>query len=1014
MKKGGKTLKIQVRRPRFEIPIKLHQVWQVALPLLGFGAAIFLAAIFGINITGPSQHIPILWLPSGVVLSTLLLTPRNKWLPVFLIFILANSLAFLVESFPAGSIIGFTFAYAAEALLATLIVQWIIGQKPSVFSLRQIGLAVLSVGSLLLLTALLGATVAYLSDQSPFFSTWLAWAMADGIGILILVPVVLAWAAEKPTIHNIHRGQVIESVIVLTLMVITTWLVFFSSPKVSGLLLSLPFVAYPFLFWAVFRLGTFGAASASSLLAVMALWSVIQGTGPFSSIETSFESQILSVQVYLLTSTLFAWMVVALINERQIVEKAWQSSEKHLRSILQNAPVFIGQIERGGKISFNNWSEKNAVEPFHFFAPLTDESASLLSDAIKIARSTGKPWQSEVAAQEGGKQTWYEAQLNPILADGRVESIILTANEITERKLTEKALRESEERFSVAVRGANDGIWDWDIVHNKIYFSLRWKRMLGYSDDEISDSPDEWMGRIHPDDIKQVKNDLNAHIEGFTPHFVSEHRIMHRSGSYRWVLVRGLSIRTPIMNTHRLAGSLTDITARKTTEERLVHDAMHDVLTGLPNRAYFLDQLKRSIERLKRHSDYWSAVLFIDLDRFKLVNESFGHIAGDQLLIEIARRLELSLRPEDTVARFGGDEFAILLDDIRSEDDAIRVADRVQETMALPFYLQKQEVFTTVSIGIVVNVGNYERAEDLLRNSDTALYEAKASGRARHQTFDANMRMRNLALLQLETDLRKGLERGEFEVYYQPIVSLPGGNISSLEALVRWHHPERGLILPSDFIPQAEENGLIVPLNDWVIRTACSQLHDWLAISPNMRVSVNLSARQLQNPTLPEQFKHILTEAGIEGHSLILEFPESAAMETFDLTIRILTEISAMGIQISLDDFGMHYSSLDYLKRFPVNTIKIDKSFIWNIPDDGEDAAITRTIISVGHLLNKMVVAEGVESPRQLEFLHQHQCDAVQGFLYSEPQNCGAITSMLENGTLLLPLIPGFPKDDIE
>lgn len=1007
-------MKTQVEQSEPELSITNHWVWRAAIPLLGLGVATYLAAMVGLRLTQDPRHIPIIWLPSGVVLSYLLLTPRKKWLPIFLVFTLANFLAFLVIGFPIETVTGFTFAYTAEALLAVLILQRINGLQPNIYTLRQMGLAALFIGIMLTLIALLGATVAYLSYQAPFFSTWLAWAMADGIGILMLAPIVITWTAEKPTLRNIQRGNVIEALVVLTLMVITIWLVFFTSPIISGYLLSIPFVAYPFLFWAVFRMGTFGAASATSVLAVMTLWSVIQGYGPFAAIDTSFDGRILSVQVYLLTSTLFAWMVVALINERQIVEKAWQSSEKRLRSILQNAPVFVGQIEHGGKLAFNNWMEPNAVEPFHFFAPLTTESESLLRDAIKICRMTGKPWQAEVTATVDGKQTWYDVQLNPVLADGRVESIILTSTEITERKLAEEALRGSEERFSVAVRGANDGIWDWDLVQNKIYYSLRWKRMLGYGEDDISDSPDEWMGRIHPDDVIQVKNDLNAHIEGFTPHFVSEHRLMHQSGSYRWVLVRGLAVKFAGAKPHRLAGSLTDITARKTTEERLVHDAMHDVLTGLPNRAYFLDQLKRSIERLKRHSDYWSAVLFIDLDRFKLVNESFGHVAGDQLLIEIARRLEISLRPEDTVARFGGDEFAILLDDIKSEDDAIRVADRVQETMSMPFYLQNQEVFTSASIGIVVNVGNYERAEDLLRDSDTALYEAKAGGRARHQTFDANMRMRNLALLQLETDLRRALERQEFEVYYQPIVSLPSGTISSLEALVRWHHPERGLVLPGEFIPHAEDNGLIVPLNDWVIRTACNQLHDWLSINPNMRVSVNLSARQLVNPSLPEQFKHILTEAGIEGHSLILEFPESAAMENFDLTIKILTEISTMGIQISLDDFGMHYSSLDYLKRFPVNTIKIDKSFIWNIPDDGEDAAITRTIISVGHLLNKWVVAEGVESPRQLDFLHQHQCDAVQGFLYSEPQNTQAITAMLENGTLLLPLIPGFPKDDVE
>ena len=456
-------MKLQVNRSKLDLITQYEWAWQNMLPLLGLGVATFLAAILGLILANHSQQIPILWLPSGIVISVLLLTSREKWLPIFLVFVLAIFLAFLVENYAVGTIIGFSFAYTAEATLATLIIQRIIGQKTNVFSLRQIGVAAIFIGSVLLLIALLGASVALLSYQAPFINTALAWAMADGLGILILVPIVLAWAAEKPSFRNIRRGNVIETVILLALMVITTWLVFFSTPKVSGYLLSLPFVVYPFLFWAGFRLGTFGAASASSLLAVMALWSAIQGYGPFSSIEISFESRMLSVQLYLLTSTLFAWMVVALINERKFVEKAWQSSEKHMRSILENAPVFIGQIGPGGKMSFNNWSEQNASEPFAFFAPLTPESESLLSNAIKIARTTGRPWQSEVAAKVNGRQSWYQVQLNPILSEGRMESIILTANEITERKTTEKALRESEERFSVAVRGANDGIWDWDV-----------------------------------------------------------------------------------------------------------------------------------------------------------------------------------------------------------------------------------------------------------------------------------------------------------------------------------------------------------------------------------------------------------------------------------------------------------------------------------------------------------------------------------------------------------------------
>jgi diguanylate cyclase (GGDEF)-like protein/PAS domain S-box-containing protein len=989
-----------------------HRLWQTLVYDFSLGGISFFAALLGLSLLAHPQRIPVLWLPSGILISILLIKPRREWLPLFLTLTAANFLACLITDFPIGTAIGYTFTYMIEGLLAVLVLQRIIGQQVQPFRLKQMGIALVIASGALSLTALLGATIAFLSFNVPFWSAWLTWALADGMGALLLVPIILAWSLERPVLRQINRSLIIEGIVVMALLLTVTWMVFFSTPKASGFLLTMPLVVYPFLFWAAFRLGTVGAASTSSLLALITFWSAALGYGPFSTIETTFESRIIAVQAYLITSTLFAWMVVALINERKTAERAWQSSEKHLRSILQNAPVFIGQIDAHAMLAFNNWLISENHQEFDLFAPLIPDHASLLREAIQMIRITGKPWQAEVAAQEGDVRQWFDVQLSPILADGRVESIILTANDISKRKNAEEALRESEERFSGAVRGANDGIWDWDLAQNKIYFSSRWKKMLGYSENEIGDSPDEWLGRIHPDDTQQVRSDLNAHLEGYTPHFVSEHRIMNGHGAYRWVLVRGLAVRSPGKHAHRLAGSLTDITARKTTEERLLHDAMHDVLTGLPNRAYFLDQLKRSIQRLKRHSDYWNAVLFIDLDRFKLVNESFGHAAGDQLLIETARRLENSLRPQDTVARFGGDEFAILLDDIKVEEDAIRVADRVQAAMSQPFYPVNQEVFTSASIGIVVNVGNYERAEDLLRDADTALYEAKANGRGRHQTFDSNMRMRNLALLQLETDLRRALERQEFEVYYQPIISLPSNTITSLEALIRWHHPERGLILPNDFIPRAEENGLIVPINDWVIRTACCQLKKWLVVNPNLRMSVNLSGRQLQNPNLAAQFRQILVETGIEGRNLQLEVTESAAMQDFDLTIKILTEVSEMGILISLDDFLMRYSSLDYLK-LPVNTIKIDKSFIWDLPEDGEDAAITRTIISMGHLLNKIVVAEGVETPRQLDFLHQHQCDEVQGFLYSEPRNCTIITTLLENGLNLSPLVPHFPDDII-
>lgn len=1006
-------------------PVLQSLPW-LGLSLLNFGAGALCLYLFDF----PPQ-IPALWLPGGILLAVLFNRPRSQWpLPFFLL---------TSADFAAGVFIGltplaaasFTFAHAIETILAILLIQRFLGrEKPT--QLKPLGIAA-GIGTLAyLLASLLAAAFMVSFFSASFFNSWLTWYLSDSMGALMIVPVVLTWNQGPHPSSQTIRARLAETLAILGLLVIVSVLIFFTAPVASGLLISMPYLVYPILFWAALRLGLFGAAAANTLLAIIALAGASQGLGPFALFQTTFtHAPYFDVQIYLVVSALFSWGVVIVSNGRNAAEQALRYSEKRIRTIFQHAPVYVGQISADQTLIFNNWTvttprpaQANPASTapgsppppvfFPVFAPLLPDHLVLLQEAIQITFATGKPWQYELAAGDSVNRVWYDVRLSPILVNDRVDSAILTANEITERKLAEEALRNSEERFSLAVRGANDGIWDWDLESDQIYFSQRWKKMLGFSESEVSSSPDEWLGRIHPDDLAQVRHDLQAHLEGFTPHFVSEHRIMHKGGAYRWGLVRGLAIRNEGKKAHRLSGSLTDITARKTTEERLLHDAMHDVLTGLPNRAYFLDQLRRSIQRVKRRSEFFGAVLFIDLDRFKLVNESFGHVAGDQLLLNISHRLETSLRPQDTIARFGGDEFAVLLDDVKGIEDSIRVADRIHEALAKPFMLQGQEVFTSASIGIVVNSGNYDRPEDLLRDADSALYGAKSSGRGCHQVFDTNMRMRNLALLQLETDLRRGLERQEFEVFYQPIVALPSGKISSLEALIRWHHPERGMVMPNDFIPAAEENGLVVPINEWVMRVAFKQLKEWLEYNPQLKVSINLSARQLHNPNFPKEIAEMIADAGLEGSSIQLEVTESAAMQDFDQTIKILTSLNDMGILISLDDFGMQYSSLDYLKRFPVTTIKIDKSFILGIPEDGEGAAITRSIISVGHLLNKYVVAEGVESTSQLDFLHQHQCDQVQGYLYSHPQDTRAISLLLKTGLVLYPMTTSLPLDDIE
>ncbi|MEA2630608.1 MAG: hypothetical protein QOE66_827 [Chloroflexota bacterium] len=469
-------------------------------------------------------------------------------------------------------------------------------------------------------------------------------------------------------------------------------------------------------------------------------------------------------------------------------------------------------------------------------------------------------------------------------------------------------------------------------------------------------------------------------------------------GDRRWFSVR--ATRFQGSNRVRVVVAHEDITQRKMAEEQLLHDAFHDSLTDLPNRALFMDRLRRAIHRTKRQANYRFAVLFLDLDGFKVVNDSLGHATGDQLLIAIGRRLELGMRRGDTLTRLGGDEFAILADDIRDLGDAILLAERVRLDLKAPFNLGGHEVFATASVGIAVGTKDRDRPEDLLRDADTAMYRAKAQGKERFVVFDQAMHTSVVERLRLETDLRRAIDRGEFAVHYQPIVALRTGRIDGFEALVRWEHPERGMIAPSVFIPVAEETGLILPLGLWVLRAACRQLRTWQEGAPglsSLMISVNLSSKQLMQPDLVEQVDQVLRETGLAPEHLKLEITESVIMEHPPSANEVLGRLKGRGIQLSLDDFGTGYSSLSYLHRFPIDTLKVDRSFVNRIDAEDGDPVIVQTIVTLAHNLGMQVIAEGVETEEQVNRLKAMGCQYGQGYFFSRPVDGDSAGALLKS-----------------
>jgi diguanylate cyclase (GGDEF)-like protein/PAS domain S-box-containing protein len=695
-------------------------------------------------------------------------------------------------------------------------------------------------------------------------------------------------------------------------------------------------------------------------------------------------------------------VVIRDVTERKRTEAALRESEHRYRSLFEGVPVGIYRIDLEGRfvnvnralVELLGYPDREQVlgrdagdlyvdpEDRRAWKALMEYEGEVLDFETRIVRADGTP-------------IWVRSNARALRdADGELAGYEGTVEDVTDRKRAEDALRESDERFRSLVQNASDMISILDAGGTVRYQSPSTIRLLGYEPDERIGS--HGFDRIHPEDRPELETLFRRLVDEPGESVRAEYRVRHGDGSWRVLeskvtnLLENPAVRGVVLNSR-------DVTDRKEAEARLVHDALHDALTGLPNRTLLMDRLEHCLGHTPRRRDYRCAVLFLDLDRFKMVNDSFGHAVGDRLLEQVSERLLGCLRPTDTLARLGGDEFAILLEDVTDAGNAVRVAQRIGQALRKPFELGGREIYSSASIGIALSTLQSSSGEELVRDADTAMYRAKGRGRAGYAVFDAEMHAQVRAQLQLETELQRAVESWQFELFYQPIFVLDSGDLAGFETLLRWRHPERGLVLPGDFIPLAEDNGLMDAIGPRILTEACGRMKGWSrrAARRPLFVTVNLSGRQLADDQLLDQVRAALEESGLERDRLVLEITERALPPGGADLPEALERLRRLGVRLALDDFGSGHSSIGLLHRLPFDQVKIDRHFVDNVGKDPGSDELMEGMLALCQWRRLRTVAEGVETEEQRRQLIALDCTYGQGYLFSDPLDPDGVEELL-------------------